>query len=216
MPQLILMGPPGAGKGTQGKRLAAELQIPIVSMGDILREKKNESSDLGRQIREIMAAGDYVPDDIVIEMLRERISQHDCTDGFLLDGFPRTVAQADALDHMLEQLGSKLDGVVLIQVPDEELLVRLTGRLICSACGLEYHVKFKPPAVNMVCDACGSPLLQREDDRESTIRNRLAIYKEQTSPLIEYYRRKGTLRTVDGVGGFDEVFARALAAAKGH
>lgn len=216
MPRLILMGPPGAGKGTQGKRLAAELHIPIVSTGDILREKKNESSDLGRQIREIMAAGRYVPDEIVIQMLRERISQNDCADGFILDGFPRTVAQADALDLMLEQLGTKLDGVVLIQVHNEELLVRLTGRRICSKCGREYHVEFKPPAVDMICDACGSPLTQREDDRESTIRNRLAVYEEQTTPLIEYYRRKGTLRSVAGIGEFDEVFARALAAAKGH
>ncbi len=213
MPRLILMGPPGAGKGTQGKRIAAELRIPVVSTGDILREKKNEASEQGRQIREIMAEGRYVPDDVVIEMLRERISQNDCTDGFILDGFPRTVAQADALDHLLERLGTQLDGVVLIEVPKADLLGRLTGRRICSACGREYHTEFRPPASEGICDADGAALIQREDDKESTIRNRLDVYEQQTMPLVDYYRRKGTLRPIDGVGEFDEVFARAMAAA---
>lgn len=214
MPRLIIMGPPGAGKGTQGKRVAADLGIPVVSTGDILREKKNEASELGRQIRAIMAEGRYVSDEIVIEMLRERISQSDCADGFILDGFPRTVAQADALDHLLERLGTRLNGVVLIEVPKQDLLVRLTGRRICSKCGREYHVEFRPPVVEGVCDADGASLVQREDDKESTIRNRLDVYEQQTMPLIDYYRRKGTLRPIDGVGEFDDVFARALAAAR--
>lgn len=214
MPRLILMGPPGAGKGTQGKRVAAELHIPIISMGDLLRVKKNEASALGAQIKEIMAAGRYVPDEVVIEMIRERVTEEDCRDGYILDGFPRTVAQADALDRLTEDLGQALDLALLIEVPEEDLVRRLSGRRICPECGSEYHVEFRRPKRDMLCDHDGAALIQREDDQEATIRKRLEVYLEHTTPLAEYYRRKGLLQVVNGVGAFDDVYARAIGAVR--
>lgn len=207
-----MVGPPGSGKGTQGKRLAADLHIPTISTGDLLREKKNDNSPLGRELKEIMAQGKLVPDDVIVGMIRERVQQADCSDGFILDGFPRTVAQADALDEMLENMNLRLSAVLHLEVDTDQLVRRLTGRRICANCGTEYHIEFKPPAQPGVCDKCGGDLIQREDDQEATIRNRLAVYSEQTRPLVDYYARKGLLKSVDGLGSFDEVYARLRSA----
>lgn len=209
---LILLGPPGAGKGTQAEKLVKKLQIPQISTGDILRAKKNENSDLGRMVKEIMESGSLVTDEVVIKIVEERLAENDCSNGFILDGFPRTVGQADALDSLLEKMGKPLKAVVSIDVPDEELIDRLTGRRACKKCGAGYHMKFKKPAKDGVCDKCGGELYQRDDDNETTIRNRLAVYKEQTQPLIDYYQRKGMLKPVDGMGNIDEIFNNIEAA----
>ncbi|RMF13461.1 MAG: adenylate kinase [Candidatus Dadabacteria bacterium] len=216
---IVLMGAPGAGKGTQGKRLAADLGIPTISMGDILRAKKEEDSDLGRELRAIMAEGRYVPDDIVIQMIRERISQPDCSKGFILDGFPRTTAQAEALDRMLEELGLQLTAVLMLDVDEDEVVERLSGRRIAPSSGREYHIRFKPPKTPGVDDETGEPLIQREDDREDTIRKRLEVYRQQTTPVVDYYRARGVLEEIDGSGDFDEIYGRiqeALARAQQH
>lgn len=212
MPRIILIGPPGAGKGTQGKRLARDLQIPTVAMGDILRDKKNENSELGRSLKQIMADGRYVPDDVVIEIMRERIQAADCRDGFILDGFPRTVGQADALERMLESMNLSLTAVVNLQVPHESIIERLSGRRIAPKSGQEYHVKFKAPKQAGICDVSGEALVQRDDDKEETIRKRLEVFEEQTKPLIGYYARKGLLRNINGADSFDAVFAAIKAA----
>jgi adenylate kinase len=205
---LILLGAPGAGKGTQAKKLVATLRIPQVSTGDILRAKRNENSPLAQQINEIMASGKLVPDEIVIAIIEERLKNDDCADGFILDGFPRTVAQADALDQMLERLGRNLTHVVLVDVPEAQLLERLAGRRVCKKCGEEYHVAFKKPKVEGVCDKCGGEIYQRADDSEDVIQKRLTEYGEKTAPLIDYYTRKGLLRKIDGTGEMDAVTAR--------
>ena len=210
MRRLVFLGPPGAGKGTQGKRLAKHLGVPFVSMGDLLRQKVQEKDPLSEELRTIMREGRYVPDEIVIRILAERLEGPDCQEGFILDGFPRTVAQANALDELLEQRGQALDGVILLEVPDEVVVERLAGRRICSACGEEFHVKYRPPKQEGVCDKCGGKLIQREDDQEATIRKRLQVYREQTAPLTEYARRKGLLHTVDGTGSMDQVFERLV------
>ena len=205
---LIFLGPPGAGKGTQAKKLVELLGIPQISTGDILREKKNEDSPLGKQIRDIMAAGKLVPDEIVIEIVKERLAKPDCENGFILDGFPRTVPQADALEKILAEMGKKLDAVVYIYVPDEELIKRISGRRVCEKCGEEYHIIYKPPKVDGICDKCGGRLIQREDDKEEVVRKRIEVYNESTAPLIDYYEKKGLLRKVDGTATMDEVFER--------
>ena len=204
---IVLLGAPGAGKGTQAKKIVHDYGIPQISMGDILREKKNEASALGQQIQEIMAKGALVPDEVVIEIIRERLQDEDCAAGFILDGFPRTVAQADALDQLLESMERPLTAVLYLDVPQQELLERLTGRRICGRCKFEYHVKFRPPKVDGVCDRCGGALEQRADDREETIRKRLEVFAEQTAPLCDYYERKGILVRIDGTRSMDEVYA---------
>ncbi len=203
---LIFLGPPGAGKGTQAKKLVQLLGIPQISTGDILREKRKEDSPLGRQIREIMASGKLVPDEIVIEIVKERLSQPDCEKGFILDGFPRTIPQAEALDKVLEEMGKKLDAVVYIEVPEEELIKRISGRRVCEKCGEEYHIIFKPPKVEGVCDKCGGKLIQREDDKEEVVKKRIEVYNESTAPLIDYYEKKGLLKRINGVAPMEEVF----------
>ncbi len=205
---LIFLGPPGAGKGTQAKKLVQLLGIPQISTGDILRAKKEEDSPLGRQIREIMAEGKLVPDEIVVEIVKERLSQPDCEKGFILDGFPRTIPQAEALDEVLKEMGRKIDAVVYIEVPEEELIKRISGRRVCEKCGEEYHVIFKPPKVEGVCDKCGGRLIQREDDKEEVVRKRIEVYNNSTAPLIEYYEERGLLKRIDGVASMEEVFAR--------
>ncbi len=212
---LIFLGAPGAGKGTQAKRLVAALRIPQVSTGDILRAKRKEDNPLARQLKEIMAAGQLVPDEIVIRIIEERLQNDDCRDGFILDGFPRTVAQAEALDGMLAANDRQLAHVILVDVPEDILMSRLTGRRVCRNCGDEYHVEFKLPAKPGVCDKCGGELYQRDDDREETIGKRLVEYREKTAPLIEYYTRKGLLRRIDGLGEMDAVTARITSMLEG-
>ncbi len=197
--KLVLLGPPGAGKGTQAKMLTEKFGIPQISTGDILRSAVKDGTVLGLKAREFMDAGALVPDEVVIGIVAERLLAADCYKGFILDGFPRTVAQADALQSNLEQMDKQLDWVVSLKVDAEALVTRLTGRRTCRDCGKGYHVDFDPPQQEGLCDSCGGELFQREDDREETIRKRLAVYDEQTSPLIDYYGSAGLLIELDGM-----------------
>ena len=212
---LLIMGPPGAGKGTQAETLAQELQIINISTGDMFREAIRQGTEMGKKAREYMEMGELVPDSVVVGSTRERLSQPDCARGFLLDGFPRTVVQAEALEDMLETMGIVLDGVINIAVPREKLLERLMGRRICRNCGASYHLRYNKPKVENKCDACGGELYQREDDHEDVVRNRLFVYYKQTAPLIGYYFAKGVLREVDGARPIAEIFADLQAAVSG-
>lgn len=197
--KLILLGPPGAGKGTQAKMLTERFDIPQISTGDILRAAVKEGTPMGVKAKSFMDAGALVPDEVVIGIVRERLQKEDCAAGFILDGFPRTVAQADALKDTLHSLGKDLDAVISLEVDTEALVERLTGRRTCRECGKGYHVKFDPPRVAGRCDACDGELFQRDDDREETIRKRLEVYHEQTSPLVAYYGNEGLLVPIDGM-----------------
>ena len=205
---IILLGPPGAGKGTQAKMLVEKYQIPQISTGDILRAAVKEGSPLGKEAKACMDKGELVPDSVVIGIVEERIQQSDCAKGYMLDGFPRTVPQAEALDGMLQNLSSKIDHVVSIEVANEELVGRLTGRRTCRDCGAGFHVMFDPPEKEGVCDKCGGELYQRDDDNVETVTSRLEVYESQTLPLIDYYTAKGKIRPVDGVGDIKEIFGR--------
>ena len=205
---IILLGPPGAGKGTQAKMLIDKYQIPQISTGDILRAAVKEGTSLGKEAKSFMDKGQLVPDSVVIGIVEERIQEPDCVKGYMLDGFPRTVPQAKALDGMLSKLSSEIDHVVSIEVPSEELVKRLTGRRTCRECGAGYHVMFDPPKAEGVCDKCGGELYQRDDDNEKTVRSRLGVYQSQTLPLIDYYKVQGKIRPIDGVGGMKEIFER--------
>jgi adenylate kinase len=202
---IVFLGPPGAGKGTQAKILIERYGIPQISTGDMLREHRAKGTELGKKAQEYMDKGQLVPDEIILGMVKERLSQPDCQKGFILDGFPRTVAQAEALDKLLEEMGKKLDFALALIVPDELLIERLTGRRTCKSCGMMYHIKYKPPKVDNKCDVCGGELYQRPDDNEETVRNRLKVYHESTAPLIEYYRKKGILREIDGGKSIEEI-----------
>ncbi|WPX07879.1 adenylate kinase [Anaerocellum danielii] len=191
--RLILLGAPGAGKGTQAEYLSKRFSIPHISTGDILRENVKNETELGKKAKEYMDKGLLVPDEIVIEIVKDRISKEDCKNGFLLDGFPRTIAQAEALDKVLQELGQKIDKVLNIEVPDEKILERMSGRRICKNCGASFHVIYRPPQKEGVCDVCGGELYQREDDKEETVKKRLEVYHAQTQPLIDYYKEKGLL-----------------------
>jgi adenylate kinase len=197
--KLILLGPPGAGKGTQAKMLTEEYAIPQISTGDILRAAVKEGTPMGVKAKGCMDSGALVPDEVVVGIVRERLVKADCAAGFILDGFPRTVPQADALRETLGALGKDLDAVISLEVDTEALIERLTGRRTCRGCGRGYHVRFDPPAATERCDSCGGELFQRDDDREETIRHRLAVYREQTSPLIDYYQQQNLLVRVDGM-----------------
>ena len=203
--KLILLGPPGAGKGTQAAQLVERFGIPQISTGDMLRAAVAAKTPMGLKAKEAMDAGALVTDEIVIGIVRERLQQADCAKGFILDGFPRTVAQADALKSTLAELDKQLDAVVSLQVEIDALVERLTGRRACRGCGRGYHISFDPPATEGVCDACGGELFQRDDDREETIRNRMAVYHEQTAPLESYYERENLLKTVDGMAPIADV-----------
>jgi len=211
---LVLLGPPGAGKGTQAERLEKELHLPHVASGDLFREHLKNETELGLLAKEYMDRGDLVPDDVTIAMVRQRLQRPDCDQGAILDGFPRTQAQAQGLDRMLADMGRRLNGVLYIAVPDEELVRRLSGRWICRQCQMPYHTIFSPPAREGVCDVCGGPLYQREDDKPETVWARLKVYHEQTAPLIDYYRQKGLLVEVDGSGDIETVSAALLEAAR--
>lgn len=202
---LLLLGQPGAGKGTQAERLSKTLGLPHVSSGDLFREHLKEETDLGRIARAFMDRGELVPDDVTVGMIRERLSRPDAEWGAVLDGFPRTPAQAEALDAMAAEFGGKVDAVLYIEVPDEVLVERLSGRLVCRDSGHIYHQAVNPPKVAGVCDVDGSPLYQRQDDRPETVRKRLEVYRRETAPLIAYYRKRSVLETIDGNRSIDEV-----------
>jgi adenylate kinase len=210
--RLILLGPPGAGKGTQAKLLVERLRIPQISTGDMLRTAVQAGTPLGQEARQYMDRGALVPDGVIIGLVRERLQQPDCARGYILDGFPRTVAQAEALTATLADLGVSLDHVLSLEVPTEELVLRIAGRRTCRNCGAMYHVRFSPTAVDGRCDACGGPTYQRDDDREETVRRRLQVYTEQTAPLINFYEARGLLRRVGGTGEIGEIFQRITAA----
>lgn len=203
---VILLGPPGAGKGTQAKRLEETYGIPHLATGDMLREAVQSGSELGQKAKEIMDAGQLMPDDLMIRMIEDRISQEDCADGFILDGFPRTTAQAKALDEMLARRRSQVDGVVELKVDEEELVRRITGRFTCATCGAGYHDEFHQPSTDGVCDHCGATTFKRRsDDTEETVRKRMREYREQTEAIIPHYRQQGLLYEVDGMAEIDEV-----------
>jgi adenylate kinase len=206
--KLVLLGPPGAGKGTQAERIKARYGIAHLSTGDMLREAVAADTAVGRRAKTIMDAGRLVPDDVINRLVAERIAQPDCARGFVLDGFPRTLAQAEALDALLDERGDRLDRVLELAVDDEALVARISGRFACAACGAGYHDRFKQPKVAGVCDVCGSrEFVRREDDNPETVRARLEAYHAQTAPLLPYYRAKGLLTAVDGMAGIDEVTA---------
>ncbi len=207
MKGIILLGAPGSGKGTQAKKLSAAFGIPQISTGDMLREAVKRGTELGRQAKRFMDEGGLVPDDVVIGIVKDRLGEADCGAGFILDGFPRTIPQAQALDRVAGELGKEITAVVSLEVKEGELMERLGGRRTCSACGAMYHVRFHPPKAAGRCDQCGGELLQRDDDREETIRARLVQYRRSTEPLIDYYREAGTLRSVAASGDIDAIFA---------
>jgi adenylate kinase len=209
---LILLGPPGAGKGTQAQRLQDELGLRQLSTGDMLRAAVKSGSELGKQAQGIMERGALVPDDLIISMIDQRIAEPDCRNGFILDGFPRTVAQAEALDRMLAQRGMKLDAVVEMQVDEQALTERITGRFSCAKCGAGYHDTFKQTKKPGVCDVCGSTeFTRRKDDNAETVTARMAAYRSQTAPLLPYYGARGVLRKVDGMASMDEVYRQLKA-----
>jgi adenylate kinase len=210
--RIILLGPPGAGKGTQAKRLIEQLGIPQISTGDMLRAAVKAGTPLGREAQSFMDRGALVPDGVIIGLVRERLLGPDCAGGYILDGFPRTAAQAEALDATLRELGTGLDHVLCLDVPSEDLIVRIAGRRTCRACGAMFHATFSPTKREGVCDACGGETYQRDDDREATVRQRLQVYADQTAPLIRYYEGRGLLRRIAGTGEIAGIFARMLRA----
>jgi len=208
--RLVLVGPPGAGKGTQAQFIASHFAVPKISTGDIFRTNVSDGTDLGLEARKYMDAGDLVPDEVTIGMVKERLSHDDTSEGFLLDGFPRTVQQAVVLDDMLATRDVGLDVVLELVVDDEEVVRRLSGRRTCRRCGHVWHLDFDPPATEGICDRCGGELFQRDDDSELTIRHRLEVYADQTSPLIGYYGDRGLLSGVDATGPVEDVTERAI------
>ena len=212
---LVLLGGPGAGKGTQAERLAETLEIPQVSTGDLFRENLRNETELGLLAKGYMERGELVPDEVTVGMVRERLSRSDATRGVILDGFPRTIAQAEALEALLAELGHGLSMVPYIKVPEDVLLARLAGRWTCRACGAMYHQLFSAPQKEGVCDRCGGELYQRPDDTPETQKHRIEVYFEQTAPLIDYYRKKGLLVEVDGKPGIEEIQAELLAILQG-
>jgi adenylate kinase len=207
--RVILLGPPGAGKGTQAVRIAEAFGIPHISTGDILRANVREGTDLGREAKRYMDAGDLVPDDVIMGMVGDRLAEPDAAEGFLFDGFPRTVPQAQALEDLLIEREQPLDVVVRLAVDQAEVVERLTGRRTCTNCGSVFHVTANPPATEGVCDNCGGELVQRDDDTEDVVLNRLEVYRSQTEPLEYFYWQRGLLRDVEAVGSVDEVAERA-------
>lgn len=197
--KLVLLGPPGAGKGTQAAMLVEKFGIPQISTGDMLRAAVKAQSPMGLKAKECMDSGALVPDEVVVGIVRERLQQEDCQSGFILDGFPRTVPQADELKNVLAELGKELDSVISLEVDTDALVERLTGRRTCGACGKGFHLKFDPPCADGRCSACGGELVHRDDDKEATIRNRMDVYHQQTAPLEDYYSKEGLLQAIDGM-----------------
>jgi len=216
--RIILLGPPGAGKGTQAKNLSERLKIPRISTGDLLRQNVKENTELGRQAKKIMEKGDLVPDNLVTEMLIEQLSSPNSKDGFILDGYPRNIAQAKKLDEILGKKAKEDEYVIYLDTSQPVIIQRLTGRRVCSRCGINYHIKNMPPKHDMVCDKCGGPLIQRVDDKEETIKNRLKVYLNETSSLIDYYDKNKRLGRICADGDADIVLNKiaALAASKAN
>lgn len=209
--RFIFLGAPGSGKGTQSKRVASELSIPQLSTGDILREAVKNQTDVGKEAKKFMDAGDLVPDEIIVGIIKDRTAESDCSKGFILDGFPRTVEQANALQNMFQQLNQSLDKVVYLEIDPERVVERLTGRRVCSACGAEFHLQFKQPKQDGICDACGKDLMHRSDDHEDKIRNRLKNYEDQTAPLVSYYEEQAVLQRVKAEGDIPEITKSIMA-----
>lgn len=212
MIRTILLGPPGAGKGTQAARIIEKYHIPHISTGDIFRENIKQGTELGKKAQEYMSRGELVPDDLVIEIACDRLLKDDCKEGFILDGFPRTVYQAEKLDEFLSENGQKLDCVINLEVGEDILMKRLTGRRVCKKCGASFHVVNMPPKVDGICDVCGAELIQRADDNEETARNRIDVYNAQTKPLVDYYKKAGVIADIDGAQGLEPTFAAIVAA----
>lgn len=204
--KIIMLGAPGAGKGTQAKQIAAKYQIPHISTGDIFRANIKNNTELGRKAKEYMDQGLLVPDELTCDLVMDRISEEDCANGFVLDGFPRTIPQAESLDAALKKAGQTMDYAIDVNVPDDHIVDRMSGRRACLNCGATYHVVAIPPKKEGICDSCGSPLVLREDDKPETVQKRLDVYHEQTQPLIDYYQAQGILKTVDGTQPMEAVF----------
>ncbi|WP_180542229.1 adenylate kinase [Staphylococcus haemolyticus] len=202
---IILMGLPGAGKGTQASEIVKKFPIPHISTGDMFRKAIKDETDLGKEAKSYMDRGELVPDEVTVGIVKERISEDDAKKGFLLDGFPRTIDQAEALSDIMSELGRNIDAVINIEVPEEELMNRLTGRRICEKCGTTYHLVFNPPKVDGICDIDGGKLYQREDDNPETVSNRLNVNVKQSKPILEYYNEKGVLKNIDGAKDIDDV-----------
>lgn len=205
--RIIMLGAPGAGKGTQAARIAEEYHIPHISTGDIFRANIKGGTELGKKAKSYMDAGKLVPDELVCDLVADRIAQDDCREGYILDGFPRTIPQAEALEKAAADLNTKIDYAVNIDVPDEAIIERMSGRRACLKCGATYHVQYNPPKEDGKCDNCGADLVQREDDKPETVKTRLDVYHSQTQPLIDFYKNKNILVTVDGTQPMDEVFS---------
>ena len=204
--KIIMLGAPGAGKGTQAKMIADKYQIPHISTGDIFRANIKNGTELGAEAKKYMDQGLLVPDELTVRILLDRVAQEDCAGGYVLDGFPRTIPQAQVLDEALEKLGEKIDMCIDVDVPDENIIKRMSGRRACLSCGATYHIEHIPPKTEGVCDKCGQPLVLRDDDKPETVQNRLHVYHEQTQPLIDFYSEKGVLKTVDGTVDMKDVF----------
>lgn len=204
--KIIMLGAPGAGKGTQAKRIAEKYGIPHISTGDIFRANIKNGTDLGKKAKEYMDKGALVPDELTFDLVMDRIQQEDCKNGFVLDGFPRTIPQAEALDEALGKISEKMDYAIDVDVPDENIVNRMGGRRACLSCGATYHIEFNPTKVDGICDACGAKTVLRDDDKPETVQNRLKVYHEQTQPLIDYYKKQDILKSVDGTQPMDAVF----------
>ena len=209
--KIIMLGAPGAGKGTQAKKVAKKYNIPHISTGDIFRANIKEGTELGKRAKEYMDKGELVPDDITIGMLLDRIHKADCKDGFVLDGFPRTIPQAKSLSEALSKLNEKIDYAINIDVPDDSIITRMSGRRACLSCGSTYHIKYSAPKKENICDNCGSELVIRDDDKPETVKKRLDVYHKQTQPLIDYYDNENILANVDGTKDMEEVFLDIIA-----
>ena len=204
--KIIMLGAPGAGKGTQAKKIAEKFQIPHISTGDIFRANIKNGTELGKKAKSYMDQGQLVPDELTVDLLMDRVKNDDCKDGYVLDGFPRTIPQAEALEEALSKNGDSIDYAINVDVPDENIINRMSGRRACVKCGATYHLEHIPPKTENICDTCGSELILRDDDKPETVKNRLEVYHKQTQPLIDFYSKKGVLKEVDGTKQMEEVF----------
>lgn len=209
--KIIMLGAPGAGKGTQAKKISAKYDIPHISTGDIFRANIKNGTELGKKAKSYMDQGLLVPDELTVDLVMDRIQKEDCKNGYILDGFPRTIPQAEALDQALKALGEKLDYAIEVDVPDENIVKRMAGRRACVHCGATYHIVHAPTKVENICDACGGDLILRDDDKPETVTKRLTVYHDQTKPLIDYYKQEGILATVDGTADLEDVFKAVVA-----